>query len=343
MAIITLRQANAVISTGATVKGSPLTNSEVDNNFSNINVEVNTVDSRITANVTALNTSITGNVGILSNLTTTAQTNLVSAVNEVKSSLDNLSQNEISNGTSNVRIGTSDGPIEVSANLLPLTSGIYDLGSNSNRFREIQTGNVVINGSLSIASNNRFFGTLLNTGVTSGTYGNTTLIPTFAVGTDGRITSASNVSIVAGATLEDDTTTNLDAFFLVMANSQTSGSFTTATISSTKLFFNANTGVLNATDYNSLSDIVLKTDLQQINNATGLLKQLNGFEFKWKDTSRKSAGVIAQEVEAILPHLVNKNSNGLKSVNYGSLTAYLIQCVKELTNRIEELEKKNGV
>lgn len=87
MAIITLRQANAVISTGATVKGSPLTNSEVDNNFSNINVEVNTVDSRITANVAALNTSITGNVGILTNLTTTAQTNVVSAINEVKASI----------------------------------------------------------------------------------------------------------------------------------------------------------------------------------------------------------------------------------------------------------------
>lgn len=87
MAIITLRQANAIISTGATVKGSPLTNSEVDNNFSNLNVEVNTVDSRITANIAAVNSSITANVGILAALTTTAKDNVVVAVNEVRASI----------------------------------------------------------------------------------------------------------------------------------------------------------------------------------------------------------------------------------------------------------------
>lgn len=87
MATITLRQANAVISTGATVKGTALTNSEVDNNFSNLNVEVNLVDSKITGNVNSINTSITDNVGILSSLTTTAQDNLVVAVNEVKASV----------------------------------------------------------------------------------------------------------------------------------------------------------------------------------------------------------------------------------------------------------------
>lgn len=47
MAIITLRQANVVSSPGAVIKGSPLTNSEVDNNFANINVEVSEVNSRI--------------------------------------------------------------------------------------------------------------------------------------------------------------------------------------------------------------------------------------------------------------------------------------------------------
>lgn len=86
MATLTLRQANVVPSTGATVKGSPLTNSEVDNNFSNLNVEANLVDSKITGNVSSINTSITNNVGVLSSLTTTAQDNLVVAINEVKAS-----------------------------------------------------------------------------------------------------------------------------------------------------------------------------------------------------------------------------------------------------------------
>lgn len=68
MATITLRQANVIPSTGGTIKGSPLNNSEVDNNFANLNVEVN-------------------NIGNLNDLDTTATSNLVVAINEVKSSI----------------------------------------------------------------------------------------------------------------------------------------------------------------------------------------------------------------------------------------------------------------
>lgn len=68
MATITLRQANVVTSTGGTVKGSPLTNAEVDNNFANLNVEVN-------------------NIGDLDLLDTTANSNIVVAINEVKAGI----------------------------------------------------------------------------------------------------------------------------------------------------------------------------------------------------------------------------------------------------------------
>jgi hypothetical protein len=61
MATILLRTANSISHTGATVKGTPLTNSEVDNNFSNINITL----------------------GVLSNLSTTANANLVSAINSI--------------------------------------------------------------------------------------------------------------------------------------------------------------------------------------------------------------------------------------------------------------------
>lgn len=61
MAIITLRQANSIPHGGATVKGSPLTNDEVDNNFANINISI----------------------GSLDDLATTATSNIVVAINEV--------------------------------------------------------------------------------------------------------------------------------------------------------------------------------------------------------------------------------------------------------------------
>lgn len=84
------------------VKGSPLTNAEVDNNFSSINTEVSTVNSNIgilsalttTAKsnlVVAVNevNSALGNSGVLSNLTTTSKSNLVSAINEVNDKVSN--------------------------------------------------------------------------------------------------------------------------------------------------------------------------------------------------------------------------------------------------------------
>ena len=65
MATIILRDAGSISSPGSTAKGSPLTNLEVDNNFSNLNVTI----------------------GVVSNLSTTEKSNLVVAVNEVKNSI----------------------------------------------------------------------------------------------------------------------------------------------------------------------------------------------------------------------------------------------------------------
>jgi hypothetical protein len=87
MAVLTLRL----------VKGTPLTNAEVDNNFSNINSEVGVVGGNVgilsnlltgtKANVVNAVNELYANVGVLSNLTTTTKSNVVSAVNEVKSSV----------------------------------------------------------------------------------------------------------------------------------------------------------------------------------------------------------------------------------------------------------------
>ena len=74
---------------------------------------------------------------------------------------------------------------------------------------------------------------------------------------------------------------------------------------------------------------------------SNIVNQINGVEFNWKDNGNKSAGVIAQQLEKILPHLVDENE-GKKSVNYSGLIAYLIQSNKELAQRIEKLENKYG-
>lgn len=139
------------------------------------------------------------------------------------------------------------------------------------------------------------------------------------------------------ASLSDDTSTNSSNYYLTMSYNSTSGVLTNAYVSSTKLFYNPADGVLNAVGFNSLSDVNKKTNINTINDATNIVRQLNGVEFDWKDNGKKSAGVIAQELEKILPHLVDE-SNGVKSVNYSGIIGYLIETVKDMDARIKVLE-----
>ena len=98
------------------------------------------------------------------------------------------------------------------------------------------------------------------------------------------------------------------------------------------------------------SDLRLKQNINSINNALDKIESIRGVSFEWidddKDMPDCHLGVIAQEVEAILPELVSTDKEGYKSVEYNKLTAVLIEAVKELktqneilSNRITELEQ----
>jgi hypothetical protein len=179
---------------------------------------------------------------------------------------------------------------------------------------------------------------LTTTGVVANTYGSTTAIPVVSVDAQGRINNVSTASITAGATLENDVDTNFE-YLVGMANAQT-GAWVTAYVSNTKLYFNPNTGTLSATNFNNLSDEELKTNISIITNATATVKTIDGVEFDWKDSGKRSAGFIAQRIEEVLPHLVTSNQEGMKSVNYSAMIAYLVETVKELDARLNALEAK---
>ena len=94
------------------------------------------------------------------------------------------------------------------------------------------------------------------------------------------------------------------------------------------------------------SSIALKHDVNIIDNALEKLKTLKGVSFKYNHDNRESAGVIAEDVQKVLPEAVKsippqfgaeKTSLG---VNYGALTSILIESIKELTAKVEKLEKK---
>ena len=189
--------------------------------------------------------------------------------------------------------------------------------------------------------------TVPDTGVVAGNYGAADQVPVITIGDDGRITYAANVAVSGGGggsiSITNDVDTDSNTFYILLANNTDSGTLTAANVANTKLFFNANTGVLTATDFNSLSDETLKINVTPIENATQTVIQIEAVEFNWADNGRKSSGVIAQQLEPVIPHLVTTNSNGIKTVNYDGIIAYLVQTVKELDARVKELESKNGI
>ncbi len=85
------------------------------------------------------------------------------------------------------------------------------------------------------------------------------------------------------------------------------------------------------------SDRNLKKDFAKISNPLEKLDQLNGYYYHWKDAAKsaRQVGVVAQEVEAVLPELISVDENGTRSVAYGNLTALLIE-----VNKQQELEKE---
>ncbi len=138
------------------------------------------------------------------------------------------------------------------------------------------------------------------------------------------------------------------------------------TFDATTLYINGALGVGTATPTTSgliraTNDVVayyssdkrLKTNIINIPNALEKIGMLNGVTFDWlefEDNKDKEihanegsdVGVIAQEIEAVFPDLVETRANGYKAVKYDKLVAVLIEAVKELKEEIDELKTNLG-
>jgi hypothetical protein len=96
------------------------------------------------------------------------------------------------------------------------------------------------------------------------------------------------------------------------------------------------TGIITATDFNSASDAKLKTNIQPIENPLEKVSQINGVSFNWIKNNKPSIGVIADELQNILPELVSDTDP--KTVNYNGLIGLLIECVKQQQEEINTLK-----
>jgi len=113
------------------------------------------------------------------------------------------------------------------------------------------------------------------------------------------------------------------------------------TLPSTKLHIVGDvlvTGVTTSFDFNSTSDIRLKTNIKKIESPIEKILQISGVTFNWKKDNRTSVGVIAQEIESVFPELVQGEDP--KTVNYNGLIALLIECIKDQQIEINILKSK---
>jgi len=155
----------------------------------------------------------------------------------------------------------------------------------------------------------------------------------------GIITSLTNVSFSAGSA------TAPSMHFI--GDSQTgffspgAGQITFVSVGSSILNINPSginvTGVVTATDFNSLSDANYKENVATVDSALSKVDQLRGVKFDWKESGLPSYGVIAQELQEVLPELVHGNDP--KTVNYNGIVGVLIEAIKELKAEVEELKK----
>jgi hypothetical protein len=102
-------------------------------------------------------------------------------------------------------------------------------------------------------------------------------------------------------------------------------------------------GTIRATgDIIAYSDKRVKENIKTIPNALEKVEKLRGVEFNKIGTSTKSIGVIAQEIEEIIPEVVKTDSEGMKAVAYGNISGLLIEAIKEQQREINELKELVG-
>jgi hypothetical protein len=153
--------------------------------------------------------------------------------------------------------------------------------------------------------------------------------------TGSTFTAKSNLSIQDGTTEKRVILGSSGGYFY--ANATQAGWYKS---NSAQVYWSATNGAFTASgDVTAFSDERLKEDIRQIQQATDLVRRMRGVWFTRVDTGASSVGVIAQEMQKVVPEVVHDN-DGTLSVAYGNLVGVLIETIKEMDCRLRKLEAK---
>ena len=169
--------------------------------------------------------------------------------------------------------------------------------------------------------------------VSEGLTGTPNIIVGFITATSASFSG--NISVAGTITYDD--VTNVDSVGLITARSGLHVGDVSVGATVTPAGDASFVGVITCFDLNTTSDINLKQNVETVGNALSVINELRGVKFEWKKDGKPSYGVIAQELEKVLPELVTDTDP--KTVNYTGIIGVLIEAIKELSGEIKELKK----
>lgn len=98
--------------------------------------------------------------------------------------------------------------------------------------------------------------------------------------------------------------------------------------------------IFSVNDVIGFSDIRLKENLQVIPQALDKVKQLTGYVYDRTDLNKKQTGLVAQDVQKVLPEAVTQDQDGMLGVAYGNLVGLLVESIKELSEEVDRLKEQ---
>lgn len=310
--------------------------------------------------LTALNASniSTGTVPTARLASGTANANTYLAGDSTWKTITIPTVSSISNGNSNVNIPSANGNVNISsagnANVLVITGTGVNVEGTLNSINLVTSGNANLT-TLSVAANAIFAN---STRLTLGT--GVGLVANGNLGLSGQVLTSNSTSTFwgnKGAAISNSAPTianqgdmwwdtdigTLFVYYDDGISTQWVEAVPQLLIETTPNVYQLNGSLVVTNDLTvqgmlyETSDATLKKNIETFSNPLDTISQLRGVEFDWKKTDKHSAGVIAQELETILPYLVATDTNGVKSVNYTAIIGVLIEAIKELGDKVDRL------
>lgn len=158
--------------------------------------------------------------------------------------------------------------------------------------------------------------------------------------------SIDNVAISIGRGYTNGGSTKSENAFIALRNGQIGlGSISqNDLLSASGVSILTDTGAFLSSDgtWTNASDEKLKNNIQDLRYGLDEVLDLEPRSFTFEKSGRESIGFIAQEIETVIPEIVSNSGLGTKGVEYGQLTAVLVNAIKELENRVAYLESSTG-